>query len=583
VLTVLSAAGGSSFITVPTTGIPAAVLFPATTTITLQVPATTAAINPLPMWNQTTNAVVSCTGYTALTYTGCSSAPANGTVLTSAALSNAGTGLLGGWIKIEVASAAVPPVWTDVTAQILNWGIGGPSLGPDGTITPYGPNPAIAAGACPDPTPNAILRLQRLRDNGTAAAGGCNYQTDVTGAKDPTSWWPNVLFDTREALQRDADPGTAPNLPYGGVIYYVALDAKNLAKWFKNVAPYNAPVPVAAPLGNTARTDNGGYTVYFSDRRNNRNAASAETAEYGWEDFVNPTVVGGVPNNALDLPGEDVNGNTTFEVYGQFPNYNGVYNAAPPGAAAPLNAGGAPVLPVRLVSPAVAKVNRPIIFRRALKLINGSTLGSDAVVANRITGLTVVSENPVYLKGDWNAFDAASFAVGALHAATAVIADAVTILSNTWNDNNSLAFPYSPPNRLRGPNNSNSYYRVAVLGGQGPTFARPTSADVPAASVLGTDGGAHNFLRMLEGGNGTANVVTVNYRGSMATLFYNRQAVGTFKCCSGTLQDGVVYAVPIRNFIFDTDFIVPGLLPPNTPMFRDMNVVGFSQELRPGK
>jgi hypothetical protein len=27
----------------------------------------------------------------------------------------------------------------------------------------------------------------------------------------------------------------------------------------------------------------------------------------------------------------------------------------------------------------------------------------------------------------------------------------------------------------------------------------------------------------------------------------------------------------------------PALLPPNTPMFRDLNAVGFAQDMRPGK
>jgi len=65
----------------------------------------------------------------------------------------------------------------------------------------------------------------------------------------------------------------------------------------------------------------------------------------------------------------------------------------------------------------------------------------------------------------------------------------------------------------------------------------------------------------------------------MATFYYSRQATGVFKG-SGT----VVYQIPaVRDFAFDTDFLTPALLPPNTPMFRDMNAVGFSQELRPGK
>ena len=63
----------------------------------------------------------------------------------------------------------------------------------------------------------------------------------------------------------------------------------------------------------------------------------------------------------------------------------------------------------------------------------------------------------------------------------------------------------------------------------------------------------------------------------MATLYYNRQAVGTYKCCT------TVYGAPIRSFVFDADFPQPALLPPLTPMFRDLNVIGFSQELRPGR
>ena len=64
----------------------------------------------------------------------------------------------------------------------------------------------------------------------------------------------------------------------------------------------------------------------------------------------------------------------------------------------------------------------------------------------------------------------------------------------------------------------------------------------------------------------------------MATLYYNRQAVGTYKCCT------TVYGAPASaRFNFDVNFLNPALLPPITPMFRDLNVIGFSQELRPGQ
>jgi hypothetical protein len=60
-------------------------------------------------------------------------------------------------------------------------------------------------------------------------------------------------------------------------------------------------------------------------------------------------------------------------------------------------------------------------------------------------------------------------------------------------------------------------------------------------------------------------------------FFYNRQAVGTYKCCT------TVYGPPLRKYGFDIDFLTPSKLPPLTPVFRDMNTVGFSQDLRPGK
>ena len=223
------------------------------------------------------------------------------------------------------------------------------------------------------------------------------------------------MFDSREGTLRDQDPGTftggtlANNgLPLMGVMYYVGIDAKNLARWFRA-----SGAPFAAGTGASSRTDTSptGYTLYFSDRRSNRDANSKETAEFGYEDFINPGVATGLPNGSCNLPAEDVNGNGTCETYGQFPNYNGVYNTVVAGTTqvSPLIVAGTPtnVRPTTLVKRGIAQVNRPVFFRRALKIFNGSTLGSDATVANRITGLTIVSENPVYIQGDWNATSAA--------------------------------------------------------------------------------------------------------------------------------------------------------------------------------
>jgi hypothetical protein len=215
-------------------------------------------------------------------------------------------------------------------------------------------------------------------------------------------------------------------------------------------------------------------------------------------------------------------------------------------------------------------------------LENGSSFGND-IAANSLTGLTIVSENPVYIEGDYNA----NFPVnvgfgGAKNAAASVIADSVTLLSNGWADSTSFSSPYSPAGRVGAAQplsasppaaNIGIWYRLAIVGGKGMAFLQPSvGGGIP--TDFGTDGGAHNFLRFLENNSN----ITVNYLGATATFFYSRQSVGTYKCCT------TVYSPPAsRAYNFDLNFLNPALLPPNTPVFRDINAVGFSQELRPGR
>src|SRR5262249_21752930 len=253
------------------------------------------------------------------------------------------------------------------------------------------------------------------------------------------------------------------------------------------------------------------------------------------------------PNGVLDSPGEDVNGNGVLDVYGATPVTNGAFSEL----AAPT--------PLTYVDPLIAQVNRAVFFRRALKLTNGQ-LGN--IVA---PGLSVVSENPVYIQGDYNAGAGAAF--GSPHVAAAVIADAVTLLSNNWNDRVS----FSQANNLGGRPAVDTWYRVAVIAGKTPSFPQPTWG---AAQDFGTDGGVHNFLRYIENwGNGS----TLWYRGSLASFYYSRQATGTFKCCT------MVYSPPTRSYNFDADFLTPSLLPPQTPAFRDLNTLGFVQITAAGR
>ena len=423
---------------------------------------------------------------------------------------------LGGFIKIEIQTT--PDTWQDVTLEILNLGIAGRNFN----------------GGCVEPNPNAVLRLERLRFDGNLdQPGGTGCGDGSTSGYD---YWPNVLYDAREGVWRDNIDYAEMDLFLSGVMHYVELDVNNLDRWLQGTIGTSGPSVL----------DQNGFIVYFSDRRLNRDTFGNETGEYGFEDYVNPASSAGTPNGVLDT-GEDVNGDGQLDTYGQFP-------IVPAGATAPLTAAARPTT---LVDQDEAQTNLAILFRRALKLTNGG-LGNVPM-----PGLTVTSENMVYVQGDFNAsVGAGGFAEP--NAATAIIADGVTLLSNNWNDMTSLQSPHNRSDRT----GTTTWYRVAIVAGKGPSFPQPTAGSPPAD--FGTDGGTHNFLRYLERWSGQ----TLNYRGAIITFYYNRQALGTYKCCSN------VYGPPVRAYVFDTDFLDPTLLPPGTPMFRDVNILGFTYNLR---
>jgi hypothetical protein len=435
--------------------------------------------------------------------------------------SNPGTPLIDGYIKIDMQDQG--GAWHDVTNEILGLGI----TGKDWTGTCANPNP--------NPNADSIIRFQRFRDN----PGNCNNAPD--GAK----YWPNVLYDTREGDLRDNNNINNATIYLGGVMHYVELDINNLCRWFTG----------AIGVSGTQAINTTGYVVYFSDRRTNRNAAGQETAEYGFEDFVNPLDANGTPNGLLD-DGEDVNNKDGLDTYGETPQLPPCTGAC---VAAPLDSNATPWTSAG-VTAAIARANKPLFFRRALKVVNGATISLG--VNNGVNiGLAVASENPLYVQGDYNA-PGGAFNPNPTGPGCSLIADAVTLLSNQWNDVTSFTWPQKPSGR---DVTQDAYYRAAIISGKGRSFPQPNGT----GKDFGTDGGIHNFFRLLENWDGQ----TLNYRGSVVSLFYNRQAVGTYKCCTN------VYSPPGRGYNFDTDFLNINLLPPRTPMFRDVNITGFTRLL----
>ena len=501
-----------------------------------------------------------------------------------------GEPMITGCIKIEYQNLG--GAWTDITTQILALGFTGrninplggsyvapPALPPLTSNAAQGPttNPNVATKiGCTDPSPNAVLRIERLRDNPSVdAAGGCGTPT-VTG----TDYWPMALFDSREGTLRTVTQPSPSQVTAQGVMYYIELDAGNLANWFNTSA---------LPLNNNT----GGFTVYFSDRRGEQpdpSTANTKTGSFGFNDVVN-NPGNGCPNNTLDQ-GEDLEGDGILRTYGgaeSIPLYPlasagtnwtvtplwggtsmttvlGASGECPaPAVSAPMNSTNWPG--VLYVNNQEARENPPVFFRRALKIVNGQSLNLGTTCGAIPCGLTIASENPVYIQGDYNAPPDGSWTGASV--AAAIAADAITLLSDNWNDVNSFVWPYAIGN-----GNANdrvavqTAYRTALIAGKSIPFVNPAGE----VADFGTDGGVHNFLKYLETWGG----VNAYYEGSLVSFYYARQAVGTYK------NWGAVYSPPSRHYFFDQNFTVgPQFLPPRTPSLRSINTIGFSQELLP--
>jgi hypothetical protein len=466
------------------------------------------------------------------------------------------TPLIGGYIEIDIQTSS--GAWVNVTQDVLSQGITNDTL-------PLG-LPCIAS--LHDYYP--ILHLEQVNTY-ACTSGACKSEPATSGY----DYIPVNMYDTREGDLRDVNSGL---ISLNGVMNVIELDVHNLQWWFANDT-----------YGKQA-LENSGYIVYFSDRRGNYNG-SGETGAYGNEDIVNPASSSGTPDGVMEAP-EDVDGpnaNTSnwsedqFDTYGAKPSC--AYSSSPdypcPGSA-PLNS---TATPETSVSAGVAAKNAVIFFRHALRLVDGS-LGSLPPLAaancsvapggNGYGGFTVAAENAVYVEGNYNASNPSfSDVLGACHVPAAVMADAVTLISNSWSDVNSFSSPTNPGGR----NAAVTYYRTAVMGGTNIPFSSYQSGTTSPTfgysypEDFGTDGGVHNFLRLLENWNN----VNLYYEGSLADFYYSRQATGVYKCCT------TVYNPPNRDYSFDTEFENINTIPPGTPHFTDVNALGFQQDLLPSQ
>jgi hypothetical protein len=182
--------------------------------------------------------------------------------------------------------------------------------------------------------------------------------------------------------------------------------------------------------------------------------------------------------------------------------------------------------------------------KNAIRLKNGGTLPED--------GLTVASQNAIYIQGDYNtgatAANAATVvpsnssgnpnhtasptATGYTRKPAAVIGDAVMLLSNSWSDENSSL---SIGQRMA----TNTTYNTALISGVMPSGYEPGGA----APQYGYSGGANNYPRFLE--NWSSRKCT--YFGSMVQLFASKSFTGRW-------DTGNIYNPPTRHWNYDPNF-----------------------------
>ena len=317
-----------------------------------------------------------------------------------------------------------------------------------------------------------------------------------------------MLFDTREALQRDAAPAGVERDPR-------RRDALRRARRGESVEVVQGTAPFNGGSGVNANIDNGGFTVYFSDRRNNRNSRRTVRPANTAAKISSTRCPRPARPTALLDAGEDVNAQHCARNLRRMPNYNGVY--APCRRERCRRSSPARDADHDASTPGQAQVNRAILFRHALKLVNGSTSPARRHRSDRRV------REPGLRPGRLERGDGAQ------------VRRRSTIRTRR---------PRSSPTpsrccrttgttrcRSRSPTRRATATAARQTAGiawrSSPARASPSRSRPEPATDFGTDGGAHNFLRYLENGD-----QPVNYRGSMATFFYNRQAVGTFKCCT---------------------------------------------------
>jgi hypothetical protein len=459
-------------------------------------------------------------------------------------------------------------------------------LGADGEIKVTGGLPAqnttygyLTNIADDTPTGQQSIRSDAPPSNALAALLA-DWGTSNWSSKG--DWNAIVPINVYNVQEGSISAGMTSNAVYErGITNVVEINMRNLARWMDGVYDTNLLAGSNAVSANIAKPD--GYIVYVSDRRGDRVKSMVDlsgatiNSSNGMVD--NEDVYG--PNGVLD-PGEDIQGKGVL--------VKDTTELPDPAVLSGTSGADFPSRVKRAISVA-AWANPNNYFRRTVRLFNGENLqisgASGKLSANM--GITISSENMVYIWGNYNATginSAPPNGTAALNVPSAtyhyvgnqvpasIIADAFSPMSKTWFDSSSAMFPDLISSRLADLNLPNvgaeTSVRTAIIAGNNLSALAGTP-DQGNGFESRLNGGMINFPRFVE------DWYTVNrrwnYTGSFIPLYHATQMIGPW----WYVPNYEIYQPPIRDWSFDDTFKDPTRLPPGTPLFQYVQPTGFKQ------
>lgn len=176
------------------------------------------------------------------------------------------------------------------------------------------------------------------------------------------------------------------------------------------------------------------------------------------------------------------------------------------------------------------------LYQPGIRLVNGELI-------DRTAGLTMVTNDPLYVQGNYNTENKKS---------AAVICDSLNLLSSAWD------------------NDADSHAGLDSRVAQETTVNTAFIAGIDDTVGSQYNGGLENYPRMHEKWSG----INLNIRGGFLALWNSEIATGAWVYGYADSQ----YTAPIRNWDYDTDFNDTGNLPPFTPWAVEMYRVAWWKE-----